>query len=420
MKIFLAGHVGFYNRGCEALVRVIVQELTRCLGRCTFVVPSNDAVTDRARWPESTAWGVQFVPFHPIPDAIRWWDRVARRVPSLADLWWPMPELPNATRRELADSDLVIVTGGDVMSLDYQGASLLRWVAQVESALRRKIPVALWASSIGPFSRWPAVERQMARHLQRYSVLSTRESHSQAYLASLGLSNSVQTADPAFLLAPQSLDLSALMPPAAIAGKGVIGFNVSPVLAKARAREGDLGSLERDILEFWRYAVRDRGYGVLLIPHVDSPDGGSEQSDSGYMGRLLQRAGELAPHVRMLAPNFNAAQLKAALAACRLFIGARTHATIGALSSGVPTVSIAYSVKAKGINHDLFGHLEYVLDTPTVSLESLIGALERLERDEDTIRTQLARRVPEVRVRARLTAELVAQAVLRGQAQAAA
>lgn len=411
MRIFLAGHVGFYNRGCEALVRVIVEELTRCLGRCTFVVPSNDAETDRSRWPESTGLGVQFVPFHPIPDVIRWWDRFARLVPSLADIWWPMPELPDATLRELADSDLVVVTGGDVMSLDYRGASLLRWVAQVESALRRHIPVVLWASSIGPFSWWPAVERRMVRHLRRYSVLSTRESHSQTYLSSLGLSNAVQTADPAFLLTPQPLDLTELMPPAAIAGQGVIGFNVSPVLAKARAREGDLQTLERNIIEFWRYAIRVRGYGVLLVPHVDSPDGISEQSDSGYMGGLLARAGDLVPHLCMLPPNFNVAKLKAVLAACRLFIGARTHATIGALSSGVPTVSIAYSVKAKGINQDLFGHLGYVLDTPTVSFQTLVEALQRLEREEDAIRTQLDSRVPELRARAQQTAELVAQVV---------
>jgi len=55
-----------------------------------------------------------------------------------------------------------------------------------------------------------------------------------------------------------------------------------------------------------------------------------------------------------------------------LFAGARTHSTIAALSSGVPTLSFAYSIKARGINRDLFGHTEYcmgpeVLDAKFVS-----------------------------------------------------
>jgi colanic acid/amylovoran biosynthesis protein len=53
--------------------------------------------------------------------------------------------------------------------------------------------------------------------------------------------------------------------------------------------------------------------------------------------------------------QFNASQIKYVISNLRFFIGARTRATIAALSSGIPTVSIAYGVKAKGINKDLFG-----------------------------------------------------------------
>jgi polysaccharide pyruvyl transferase WcaK-like protein len=55
-------------------------------------------------------------------------------------------------------------------------------------------------------------------------------------------------------------------------------------------------------------------------------------------------------------------ELKGYIARCRFFVGARTHATIAAYSSGVPTLVVGYSVKSRGIARDLFGTEEnYVL-----------------------------------------------------------
>ena len=48
-------------------------------------------------------------------------------------------------------------------------------------------------------------------------------------------------------------------------------------------------------------------------------------------------------------------ELKGYIARCRMFIGARTHATIAAYSSCVPTLVLGYSVKSRGIARDLFG-----------------------------------------------------------------
>ena len=48
-------------------------------------------------------------------------------------------------------------------------------------------------------------------------------------------------------------------------------------------------------------------------------------------------------------------ELKGFIARCRFFVGARTHATIAAYSSCIPTFSVGYSIKAKGIAQDIFG-----------------------------------------------------------------
>ena len=74
---------------------------------------------------------------------------------------------------------------------------------------------------------------------------------------------------------------------------------------------------------------------------------------------------------------------------CRYFIGARTHSTIAALSSGIPTTSISYSIKSKGINKDIFGHNDHVLEVQDLSVISLSKHLARLIAREHDISMRL-------------------------------
>ena len=133
--------------------------------------------------------------------------------------------------------------------------------------------------------------------------------------------------------------------------------------------------------------------GVLLIPNVGPLDGGNENSDYHYMRGLIQNSSlARSSRVKLVSGKLNAAQLKHLISKCRFFIGARTHATIAALSTGVPTVSIAYSIKAKGINLDLFGNLDHVLETPSLSKCALVDHLGRLLDRETELRKSLLER----------------------------
>lgn len=75
-------------------------------------------------------------------------------------------------------------------------------------------------------------------------------------------------------------------------------------------------------------------------------------------------------------------------------MGARTHATVAALSQKVPTTSIAYSIKAKGINHDLFGHTNFVLETPKVTAATLEIHLNKLIDNHVAIKELLNVKIP--------------------------
>ena len=83
----------------------------------------------------------------------------------------------------------------------------------------------------------------------------------------------------------------------------------------------------------------------------------------------------------------NCMQLKGYISRCRFFIGARTHATIAAYSTGVPTLVVGYSIKSRGIATDLFGtDQEYVVSVQSMKKESdLLDAFLKIKEKESEI-----------------------------------
>ena len=95
-------------------------------------------------------------------------------------------------------------------------------------------------------------------------------------------------------------------------------------------------------------------------------------------------------------------ELKGYIAACRFFVGARTHATIAAYSTGVPTLVVGYSVKARGIAKDLFETEEhYVLPVQSLKRsDDLKKEFLWLMENETQIREQLESVMPDYKKRA--------------------
>jgi colanic acid/amylovoran biosynthesis protein len=306
--------------------------------------------------------------------------------------------MPSWLKQQLASVDAVLAIGGDNYSLDYRIPSPVMGLDAF--AMQLKKPVFLWGSSVGPFDREPHLIRPMIKHLSLMQFVAVRESVSHDYLTRrLGLRNVIKMADPAFTLQPETVDLVPFWPD--MAGEGVLGVNISHLIERYKQDGQDIRS---EVAAFVRHVVKNMGMGVLLIPHVHPLTGNHESGDASYMAGLQGRLSDLGASVAMMPHRFNAAQIKHVISHLRFFIGARTHATIAALSSGVPTISIAYSIKARGINKDLFGHEDAVLQTPEVSADSLAKALEWLFEKEDVLRERLDAGVPKLREEARAAA----------------
>lgn len=405
MKFYLAGQQNFGNRGCEALVRSISGLVRRQLPDARFLVPTFDEERDRGQWPEIDQFGGEFVAAPRVPPIIKWWNRGIRLVPSLIPVWEPRFSPARQISAQFKACDAVLMTGGDVISLDYGPGSLFQWSGLMDAAHREGKPTMLFAASVGPFERNSAIERYMVRHLRRYSAVSVRETVTLAYLKSLGVENAVLSADPAFTLEAQPFDLNPIFD----SPNGVLAFNMSPLVAAAWTKNNSDGSLLHECAAFLTRVLTETDLAVALLPHVDPLDGAPLNSDSHFLESILAHLGGASSRIALLPRGLNAAQLKHAIGASRFLIAARTHATIAGWSQCVPTLSIAYSVKARGLNQDLFDTLDYVLETPKVSARSLWESFRLLVDNEDAIKATLRTRIPHWRSKA---AESVA--ILKG------
>ena len=115
------------------------------------------------------------------------------------------------------------------------------------------------------------------------------------------------------------------------------------------------------------YILNNTTSSVALIPHVVW----SSNDDRVPLKKLFE---EYRNSNRIcLIKDQEASKLKWVISQCSFFIGARTHATIAAYSTGVPTLALGYSVKSRGIAEDLFGTYEnYVLSYQDIQTDSTI------------------------------------------------
>lgn len=135
------------------------------------------------------------------------------------------------------------------------------------------------------------------------------------------------------------------------------------------------------------YIISTTDMKVLLIPHVVW-DGNDDRKPLRKLYDSFKNSGRI-----QLIEDQNCINLKEIISCCRFFIGARTHSTIAAYSTGVPTVVVGYSVKAKGIAVDLFGtDKNFVLPVQDISdADDLLKAFEWLVVHEVEIKSKLER-----------------------------
>jgi polysaccharide pyruvyl transferase WcaK-like protein len=296
----------------------------------------------------------------------------------------------------LHETAAVLSVGGDNYSLDYGIPTLFTALDNLVLGHRRSI--VLWGASVGPFSTMPDYERYMGGHLQKVTGIFARESATVEYLESIGVIGNVHSvADPAFLM-------DAMQPKEKMSiDQGAIGLNFSPLMADF-VTGGDLERWTKIVAEIIAEVARITESQIYLIPHVTN--------DNAFMQRALSLIPGENEKITLVPTSCNAAETKWIISRMELFAGARTHSTIAALSSGVPTLSFAYSIKAQGINRDIFGHADYCLGPTDLNAEVVSCRILSMLGETTAIRRDLTKRIPEVQ-RAALNAGMDLKRLIR-------
>ena len=289
---------------------------------------------------------------------------------------------------------LAISIGGDNYCYD----NMLSDLRLANSAFTRKgVKTILLGCSIEP----ELLRREdIVVDLMRYHTIIARESITYEALKDMvkeqaggidgrnGMPQILCYPDPAFTLQKKEVPL-----PEGFAEGNTVGINVSPMIQDNEKESGITMECYEALI---RYIIDNTDFQIALIPHVVW----ARNDDRKPIHTLYEKFKDTGRVVEI--GDGTCEELKGYISRCRLFVGARTHATIAAYSSCVPTLVVGYSVKARGIARDLFGQEEhYVL--PVQSLrdrDDLVKEFQWLSSREKEIREKLEKKMPDYRNRA--------------------
>ena len=368
-KIMLYNHGGCENRGCEAIVRSTAALFA---GKAETALTSDQPAFDRQAKLEQVRRIIcsEIAPYS------------LRRIINSIGFRLGIPREQEVARKHgtVIDlgkrSDVCLSIGGDTYCYGHQ-----EHLQVINGRLRRaKKLMVLWGCSVEP----DIMHGQTLEDLRAYDLIVARESITEAAMKDVGLPV-VRWCDPAFTMASEELPL-----PEGWKEDKTIGLNVSPLVLN-KAKDG--GKALDAFIALVSHILETSDCAVALVPHVFW----THDNDLDALGKIKARF-EHEPRVFMLpdAKQLTATQLKGYIKRLSALVTARTHASIAAYSTCVPTLVIGYSVKAKGIARDLFGdEAGHLIPVQELSGEGeLIAAYDALMARAQQERAFLTERIP--------------------------
>lgn len=373
MKYVLFEHAGSGNHGCEAIVRSTVEMLGKNEYYLQTLNPDEDihfGLGDSVRLVQSKTDSVKLRSMH---------GTCMRIGAKLTDN--KTFALQNSIRRHsalLKKGAIALSVGGD----NYCYAGIIGSISDKLQAFSAKgIPFVLWGCSVSD----KYLNEAVVDDLKKYALIAARESLTIENLAKAGISDTVVScSDPAFTLRRQNADWNNDV----FRNNEVIGINISSFMKVYNAYPD---ATYRNIKTLIEYLLQNTDDYIALIPHV---------VQKGNDDRIPQK--QLADEINnerilSLDEDYNCMQLKDVIAKCRMFIGCRTHSTIAAYSTCVPTLVVGYSVKARGIAKDIFDdYNDLLVDVREFKTDhDLLDMYLRFSERENELRSHLRAVMPD-------------------------
>lgn len=374
MKVLMFFHGGSGNRGCEAIVRSAIKVIKTKYPQATIALASTNPDSDKGIDVDELIYHDQNRPLQ--RGSLQYFQNLwETKVNQSSVVSYRLMHQDIIQR--IKDFDVFLSIGGD----NYCYGDLPDYYELHRIIKSQGKKLLLWGASLGKKDIETA---EKLNDLQGFDALLIREPHSEKELKELGLNNVIRVADGAFVL-----DKTYLSFPPEWEERNTIGFNYSPLVFNKHPES------RKAAIALLQHILATTNYKIALTPHVIQSGNDDYECMQSLMEELAQNSGY--NRLFLLPNNLNATEYKGFIGRMEVFIGARTHATIAAYSSAVPTMVLGYSIKSLGIAQDLFGYERLVLkDTQINDSKLLIEKFEELIRDKEEIRSILVHKIPEV------------------------
>lgn len=330
-RIIMFEHAGSRNHGCEAIVRSTVS----ILGNHDYYLETKDADGDKEYGIEKLVNLLQLdsgiVEQNSLKGMLM---RVKARLNTHLD--YDTLECLYRNKSLTSNCACALSIGGD----NYCYNGIIHSMRDKLNAFKAKeVPVVLWGCSIDK----EKLDKRVIEDLKKYDIITARESLTVNYLYDIGIKNEVvPCSDPAFTLDTEPVKWQESI----LNSEEIIGINVSDFMKFYNAYPE---ATYRNFYNLIDYIINKTNYTVVLIPHVTH----EENNDRIPIEKLASEFNS--SRILTVNEDFNCMQLKYIISKCRMFVGCRTHSTIAAYSTCVPTLVVGYSTKARGICRDIFG-----------------------------------------------------------------
>lgn len=358
MNILITIHSMMYNRGSEAVLRGIVKI-------CRFWKP-NSYIT--------VSTGEEGEILKEVFDA----DKIIPRYDAEGGISCLLSAANNA--------DVILVTGAD--NYDSPSGNLIMEEVNKKLFCVAKGKTILYDCSLKESNFIENTKQDM----KRFSYITARETITYKLLKKeLNEQRVRMYPDPAFIMPAEKCDF-----PMGFEQGKMIGINVSNLILTGR-----YGADEEKILLSYQnlinYILNWTDYKIILIQHI--VNNGFDLEALGKLYRLYKKEKRI---LLMKTELLNAMQIKYLISKLRILVTARTHASIAAYSTCIPTLVVSYSIKSVGIAKDLFEDYDHYI-LPLNQIEDgteLQKKFEFIMLHEDEIREHLEKIIPSYKMQA--------------------
>ena len=290
-------------------------------------------------------------------------------------------------------ADVVIIMAGDNFDVspeyNFNGNSFLYQLLKKQNEAK----LVMYDCSMGKEN----LNKTVVEGFNKCDAITARDSISLKNMLDSGVKDVKYFPDPAFVMEKEICPLPKGWNP----GK-MMGLNLSNLILRSKYG-GDKEKVLESYYNMMDTVLEKTDFSIVLIPHV------MNGADLSVLKVIYEKYKDSDRVLLIKNENLSAPQLKYIISNCEVYVGARTHSTIAAYSTCVPTLVIGYSVKSKGIATDLFGTDEHFV-IPVYNIDdagAVTAEVMRLIENRREIREKLEQIMPEYIAKAYGVQELI-------------